>query len=75
MAKKIKKAVSAPKVTEQNGLLAFVEFVLLPAAGLNGKKELVVDRSRDSLEPLVYTDIEKMNKDYQEDIVRWPCTY
>lgn len=69
VVKKIRKAISAPQVTEQNGLLAFAEFVLLPAAGLNGHKELVVDRSRDGLEPLIYSSIEKMRDDYREDIL------
>ena len=75
MVKKIRKAISAPQVTEQNGLLAFAEFVLLPAAGLNGHKELVVDRSRDGLEPLIYSSIEKMRDDYREDIVGCSITY
>ena len=75
MAKKIRKAISAPQVTEGNGLLAFAEFVLLPAAGLNGHKELVVDRSRDGLEPLIYSSIEKMRDDYREDVVRRSIAY
>ena len=69
VSKKIRKAVAAPKVVEGNGLLAFVEFVLLPAAGLKGHREFRVDRTRDALEPLVYTGIEQIHKDYQDDIV------
>lgn len=44
-----------------------VEFVLLPAAALAGKKEFVVER-RDA-EPLVYTDIQQLKDDYTNDIV------
>jgi tyrosyl-tRNA synthetase len=69
VVKKIKKAVSAPKVVEENGVLAFVEFVLLPAAELKGKREFRVDRERDGLEPLVYTTIEQMHDDYRKDLV------
>ena len=72
VAKKIKKAEAAPGVTEGNGILAFAEFVLLPAAGLKGKRELVVTRERDGLEPLVYTKISQMHEDYKNDIVSCP---
>jgi len=67
---KIRKAVVVPRVTEGNGLLAFVEFVLLPSAALNGRREFRVERDRDGLEPLIYTSIEQMHKDYANDIVR-----
>ncbi|KAL2262892.1 hypothetical protein VTK26DRAFT_9097 [Humicola hyalothermophila] len=69
VAKKIKKAHAAPKVVEDNGLLAFIEFVLLPAARLRGSGEFRVDRERDGLEPLVYTDIEKIREDYKNDVL------
>ncbi|KAL4821255.1 hypothetical protein BDW67DRAFT_46437 [Aspergillus spinulosporus] len=65
--KKIRKAEAAPKVVEDNGVIAMVEYVLLPAAGLKGKKEFVVER-RDA-EPLVYTDIAKLKEDYANDIL------
>ena len=67
--KKIKKAVAAPQVVEENGVLAFVEYVLLPAARLKGDGEFRVERERDGLEPLVYTSIEKMHEDYRSDVV------
>lgn len=67
ITKKIRKAEAIPKVVEGNGVLAFTEFVLLPAAGLRGKKEFIVER-RDE-EPLVYTSIEQMHSDYANDIV------
>lgn len=69
VVKKIKKAVAAPKVVEENGILAFVEFVLLPAAALKGERSFTVDRSRDNLEPLVYTSIAQMHDDYRNDVL------
>lgn len=69
MTRKIRKAEAIPRVVAENGILALAEFVLLPAAALKGCKEFRVDRSRDGLEPLVYTDIKQMNKDYENDIV------
>lgn len=69
VTKKIKKAEAVPREPEGNGILAFAEFVLLPVASLKGKKEFVVSRERDGLEPLVYSDIEKMHEDYKSDIV------
>ena len=67
--KKVQKAVAAPRVVENNGILAFVEFVLLPAAALKGRREFRVDRGRDGLEPLIYTSIDQIQKDYADDIV------
>lgn len=58
-----------PKVAEGNGVLSFVEYVLLPAASLKGKKEFRVERERDGLETLVYTDIKQMHEDYKNDVV------
>jgi len=68
VSKKIRKAVATPRVTDENGLLAFVEFVLLPAAALKGCKEFRVER-RDGLEPLIYTDIKQMHDDYKNDVL------
>lgn len=73
VTKKIKKAEAAPTVTEGNGLLAFTEFVLLPASSLYGGGEFQVDRERDGLEPLVYKDAAKMHEDYKNDIVCDPA--
>ncbi|KAK3295047.1 uncharacterized protein B0H64DRAFT_200950 [Chaetomium fimeti] len=69
VAKKIKKAHAAPQVVEDNGLLAFIEFVLLPAARLRGSGEFRVERERDGLEPLVYTEVEKIREDYKNDVL------
>lgn len=49
--------------------MAFVEYVLLPAAALKGKKEFRVERERDGLEPLVYTNIAEIHTDYTNDVV------
>jgi tyrosyl-tRNA synthetase len=38
-------------------------------ARLKGHGEFRVERDRDGLEPLVYTDINQMNEDYTNDIV------
>lgn len=68
MAKKIRKAECVPKVVEGNGVLALVEYVLLPGSGLkNGVREVKVER-RDA-EPLVYTNIKQMQEDYENDVV------
>ncbi|KAI4778984.1 tyrosyl-tRNA synthetase [Aureobasidium sp. EXF-3400] len=66
--KKLKKAVAAPKVVEDNGVLSFVEYVLLPISALQtGEQKFVVERREG--EPLVYTSIEQMHADYREDIL------
>ncbi|TAQ91198.1 hypothetical protein B7494_g489 [Chlorociboria aeruginascens] len=67
VTKKLRKSIAVPRVIEENGLLAFAEYVLLPAAALKGRREFVVDRSRDNLEPLVYSNIENMRNDYMND--------
>ncbi|KAK3374171.1 hypothetical protein B0T24DRAFT_679537 [Lasiosphaeria ovina] len=68
VTRKIKKAEAAPKVTEGNGLIAFTEFVLLPAASLRGG-DFRVNRDRDGLEPLIYTDIAQLRADYENDVL------
>ena len=85
VTKKLKKAVCEPTKVEKNGLLSFVEFVLLPASAIrssssssssssdgskengSGHERFVVER-RDA-EPLVYTNIDQMRKDYAADVV------
>ncbi|KAF2236719.1 tyrosyl-tRNA synthetase [Viridothelium virens] len=68
ISKKIGKAVAVPRVTDENGILALVESILLPAAALKGCKEFRVER-RDGLDPLLYTDIKQMHDDYKNDIL------
>ena len=61
--------MATPKVVEENGILALVEFVLLPASGLTGgPREFRVSRERDGLEPLVYNDVAKLHDDYRNDV-------
>ncbi|KAJ4250614.1 Tyrosine--tRNA ligase cytoplasmic [Fusarium torreyae] len=68
VARKIKKAECVPKQVEGNGVLALVEYVLLPGSGLRtGTREFKVER-RDA-EPLVYTDIKQVEEDYRNDVL------
>jgi len=68
--KKLRNAICAPKEVEGNGLIAFLEHVIFRAQALkNGKVEFIVDRTRDQLEPLVYSTIEPLKKDYTADIL------
>ncbi|GKU04872.1 tyrosyl-trna synthetase [Fusarium langsethiae] len=68
VAKKIRKAECVPKEVEGNGVLALVEFVLLPASGLRtDTREFKVER-RDA-EPLVYSDIKQIHEDYRSDVL------
>ena len=68
--RKLKKAHAAPKEVEGNGIISFVEYVLLPVSGLKtgGQGRFVVERKDE--EPLVYTDIATLKADYEADIVR-----
>lgn len=68
--KKLKKAFAVPKQVEDNGLLSFVEYVLLPAGAIkNGEPKFVVERREGEGEPLVYTSVEQLHADYQADVV------
>ncbi|KAI9738840.1 MAG: hypothetical protein M1834_008347 [Cirrosporium novae-zelandiae] len=67
--KKLKKAFAVPKEVEGNGIISFVEYVLLPISALknNGKGRFVVEKREEP--PLEYTDIEKLKEDYKNDIL------
>ncbi|KAF2102195.1 tyrosyl-tRNA synthetase [Rhizodiscina lignyota] len=66
--RKLKKAFAPPLEVEGNGVLSFVEYVLLPAGVLrHGSPRFKVERREG--EPLVYTDIKKMQEDYKADIL------
>ncbi|KAL8851018.1 MAG: hypothetical protein Q9221_004008 [Calogaya cf. arnoldii] len=68
--KKLKKAHCAPKEVEGNGIIGFVEFVLLSVDGLKngGKGRFVVERRKpEDGEPLVYDDIATLKADYEDD--------
>lgn len=65
VAKKIRKANAPPRETKDNGLLAFVEFVLLPALKLlDGERKFVVEWDG---KETVYTSVEQLNADYASD--------
>lgn len=67
--KKIRKAFATPK-DPNNGLISFVEFVLLPVSALkqdSAKGKFVVERKEG--EPLVYDNIEAIRKDYADDVL------
>lgn len=66
--KKISKAHCVPKEVEGNGVLALVQYTLLPASALRfGNPRFEVERREG--EPLVYDAIEKMQEDYRNDRV------
>jgi tyrosyl-tRNA synthetase len=69
--KKLRKAYAVPKEVEGNGIISFVEYVLLPISALknNGKGNFVVETREENGEPLVYTDIETLKEDYKVDKV------
>ncbi|KAL1956501.1 hypothetical protein VTO42DRAFT_7064 [Malbranchea cinnamomea] len=70
--KKLRKAYAAPRETDGNGIISFVEYVLLPVSALeneDGRGRFVVDRSPEEGGPLVYEDIETLKRDYQADIL------
>ncbi|KAF3316201.1 Tyrosine--tRNA ligase cytoplasmic [Orbilia oligospora] len=67
--KKLKKAVCAPKEVEGNGVIAFVEYVLLPISELgaeDGKARFVIEKDG---QEVVYETIEKLKEDYTADII------
>jgi tyrosyl-tRNA synthetase len=67
--RKLKKAHAAPKEVEGNGIISFVEYVILPVSALKsgGRGRFVVER-KDG-EPLVYHDIATLKGDYEADNV------
>ena len=67
--KKLKKAYAVPKEVAGNGLIGFVEHVLLPVSALKseGKGTFVVERREG--EPLIYDSIEALKDDYTADTV------
>lgn len=67
--KKLKKAYAVPKEVAGNGLISFVEYVLLPVSALKtgGNGRFVVERREG--ETLVYDSIETLKDDYIADTV------
>ncbi|KAI9675196.1 MAG: hypothetical protein M1829_003556 [Trizodia sp. TS-e1964] len=73
--KKIRKAYAVPKEVEGNGILSFVEYVLLPVSALKtGSPRFIIDQRRENesaeVPPdLVYSNIESLKHDYTADVV------
>ncbi|OAP56335.1 tyrosine-tRNA ligase [Fonsecaea erecta] len=68
--KKLRKAYAAAGEIEGNGIISFVEYVLLPISALRdpeGKGTFVCERREGEGEPLVYHDIESLKEDYRTD--------
>ena len=75
VTRKLKKAHAAPKEVDGNGLLSFVEYVLLPVSALknNGSAKFVVpQRSKPDQppqDPLHYASIDQLKADYAADVL------
>ncbi len=80
VTRKLKKAHAAPKEIEGNGLISFVEHVLLPVSALKtaGQPKFVVERRPQKQEneqetnkqdALIYTSIVHLKSDYASDIL------
>jgi tyrosyl-tRNA synthetase len=68
--RKIKKAVCAPRdISDENGVLGFVKYVLLPISELKGEANFLVNRPEKHGGPMVYTSFEAMERDFEADIV------
>jgi tyrosyl-tRNA synthetase len=67
--RKLKKTPLAPREVENNGVLSFVEFVLLPISQLQrgGTPEFVIEPREG--EPRIYHEIEALKNDYRSDTV------
>lgn len=68
--KKIKKSYAAAKEVEGNGVISFVEYVLMPLSALrhpDGKASFVIERREDEGGALTYSDIETLKEDYKAD--------
>jgi tyrosyl-tRNA synthetase len=75
--RKIKRAVCAPRdISEENGILAFVKFVLLPISELKtGETKFVINRPDKYGGPMTYTSFEDMEKDFSTDTVCYVFSY
>lgn len=72
VTKKLKKAYAKAREVEGNGVISFVEFVLLPLSSLNskgGKAEFKIERREGEGDPIIYHDIESLKQDYIADKV------
>jgi len=67
--KKLRKAVCVPKEVEGNGVIAFVEHVIMRAIALKIDRDSNFVVQRKDQEPLVYETAAKLKEDYAADIV------
>lgn len=66
--KKIGAAFAAPGVVEGNGLISFVEYVLLPISEIsNGSPSFHIERPEQYGGPLDYTSIDDLKNDYASE--------
>ncbi|KAI9834717.1 MAG: hypothetical protein M1838_005485, partial [Thelocarpon superellum] len=67
--KKLKKAFAVPKEVDGNGIISFVEYVLLPVSALKnaGQARFVVEKREGEGEPIIYRKIESLKDDYRAD--------
>ncbi|KAG9237602.1 tRNA synthetases class I-domain-containing protein [Amylocarpus encephaloides] len=66
---KLKKAKCVPKEVEGNGVIAFVEHVILRALALKKDHDGKFTVERNDQEPLIYESAEKLKGDYAADIL------
>lgn len=65
---KIKKAFAQAQVTEGNGLIAFIEYVLLPISSLQSKEgSASMKFTPREGEPLTYSNVDDIRKAYEAD--------
>ena len=68
--KKVKKAYSAAQELEGNGMISFVEYVLLPVSALrsrDGTPSFEVEQREGEKEPVIYSDMSTLKEDYKAD--------
>lgn len=68
--KKVKKAYAAAQQLEGNGMISFVEYVLLPVSALqsrDGEARFEVEQRESEKEPAIYSDINTLKEDYKAD--------
>ena len=71
--KKVRKAQTADKELEGNGMISFVEYVLLPVSALQsrgGTPNFEVEQREGEEEPVIYSDIHTLKEDYKADKLR-----
>jgi tyrosyl-tRNA synthetase len=68
--RKVRKAYAAAQELEGNGMISFVEYVLMPVSALksrDGEARFEVEQREGEKEPVVYADIHTLKEDYKAD--------